>query len=611
MLITRGADVTARNESGCTPLHEAVLAPGAGDTTELLIHHGAEVNAKDADDRAPLHRASGMGHIDHCRTLLELGADINALDQSKCRAEKHNLSPLKGAVGIGDSALHYAILSGDIDMCAFLLDRGIDLHIKSALGKPIVHFACHHKKYKICGLLIDRGAKIDDLDYKQVQVPLSAIAPQLQSRSQRRLSAAAMASLHLGAGGRRHSTSSLPRPQPSAPTSTSSSGSKSRVPAVTHSATSVPNPDPATGPIMQSLTYSETVLQNAAQSGNTEASAFLLSKGADIHAADEIFGNTALHLAAQEGYYEVCAILLRHGADLHARNGFFDPESPLHSEDTALHLAAREGHWDVCQLLLQGGANAKLRNRHGHDCLAVADRSIRTAITRLWHSLRGEPNASSDHSGQGSPVVGDSAGQPSPTPATDRNGSTKDLFRQGTCSPHKLESAESSAPATPVTATVVSSGAPGSRNRSPEDTVDTAVDTYVLPPFFGPERIWKHRRVRFSTRKNMFKATIWEYELLELSSRPGEGAWVTIHPLLPSTSETRRIRLIDTPPVEIEKVSKPGEAGDLRLLFCEPGARHSYLKISFGTDRARRSAWRAAAVKHIKNGRPPAVQLPS
>jgi hypothetical protein len=42
---------------------------------------------------------------------------------------------------------------------------------------------------------------------------------------------------------------------------------------------------------------------------------------------------------------------------------------------------------------------------------------------------------------------------------------------------------------------------------------------------------------------------------------------------------------------------------DVRLVFTLPGAKHSHLKLSFGTDRARRSAWKAAFMKHLRNGK--------
>ena len=83
LLILHHADVKARNEAGCTPLHEAMLAPRCERITAYLVLSGADINAKDNEDRAPLHKAAQMGHIEHCQVLLGIGADINILDQSK------------------------------------------------------------------------------------------------------------------------------------------------------------------------------------------------------------------------------------------------------------------------------------------------------------------------------------------------------------------------------------------------------------------------------------------------------------------------------------------------------------------------------------------------
>jgi ankyrin repeat protein len=546
LLIERGANAKSRNAAGCTPLHEAVLAPHGARITVLLIKSGADLNGKDHDDRTPLHKASSMGHIEHCKALIDIGANINILDQSKCRLEMdNNKSPLKGAVGMGDSALHYAILSGNIEMCVYLLDRGIDMHIKSAQGKPIVHFACHHKKYKICALLIDRGADIDALDYRQVQIPSGA--PRKIMKTQ-------------------------------------------------------PNES-----FMLSLTYSETALQNAAQSGNTEACQLLISKGAEVSAADEIFGNTALHLAAQEGHREVCAILLRSGAEIGATNRFFDSESEWNREDTALHIAAREGHWDVCQLLIESGADVWCKNRMHQHCLAVAERSIRPALLQLVRRLKPE-----DQQKVGIwEAMSRSISVVRPTiPASGSNSSLSTAAADPKpTSAARAASADQAAGSNPAPATTLtlinpaqsralSSEPSVSGNNTPSEAPPSPSSLNAVTPYCGPEKVWKHRKLRFSTRRNVFSQTVWECEILELSSRPGEGTWVTT---VPSTSAPpRRIPVYCVPgDVEVER----NGVIDVRLVFTLQGAKHSHLKLSFGTDRARRSAWKAAFMKHLRNGK--------
>jgi ankyrin repeat protein len=97
---------------------------------------------------------------------------------------------------------------------------------------------------------------------------------------------------------------------------------------------------------MLSLTYSETALQFAAQSGNTEACRVLLESRADVSRADKIFGNTALH----EGI--VALWVQQGGCEVNTSNKYLDMEAELSREDTALHIAAAQGHLDIYMLLL-------------------------------------------------------------------------------------------------------------------------------------------------------------------------------------------------------------------------------------------------------------------
>ena len=410
LLIKRGADVKAVNEAGCTPLHEAVLAENASLITVLLIKHGADINAKDREDRSALHKASSMGHIDHCKALIDIGADLNILDQSKCQLEvSTNKSPLKGSIGIGDSALHCAILSGNIEMCEYLLDRGIDMSIKSATGKPIVHFACHHKKYRICSLLIQRGADVNALDYKQVQIPTHV--PQKTSFSPTK-------SLR-----KHHNTNHV-----------------------------------------LSITYTETALQTAAQTGNTEACKVLLENHADVHCTDEISGNTALHLACFAGFLDICELLLDHGANINQTNRYFESKSELNREDTPLHIAAAQGHLDICFLLLNRKANFTILNRFHETCIHVVEHSIKRQLIRYCTIINLEL-ATTIGLRKSSWVA--------------RYGHVRVGF------------------------------------------------TSTLPIFCGPERLWKQRKVRFSFRKTMLSQTIWDTEIIGICSAPGQGACVT------------------------------------------------------------------------------------
>ena len=77
LLISKGADVNAKNYIGETPL---IMASGMHhkEVVELLIAKGADVNAKIVDGRTPLHLTSNK---EIAELLIAKGADVNAKDE--------------------------------------------------------------------------------------------------------------------------------------------------------------------------------------------------------------------------------------------------------------------------------------------------------------------------------------------------------------------------------------------------------------------------------------------------------------------------------------------------------------------------------------------------
>ena len=59
-LVEHGADVTAQDENGSTPLH---LVPHRVDIARILVEHGADVTAHDKDGSTPLYSASFGGSV--------------------------------------------------------------------------------------------------------------------------------------------------------------------------------------------------------------------------------------------------------------------------------------------------------------------------------------------------------------------------------------------------------------------------------------------------------------------------------------------------------------------------------------------------------------------
>jgi ankyrin repeat protein len=70
MLIGKGANVTARNKYGRTPLHEA-CAFGSIESMIVLMAHGADPHDPDSDGLSSLHHAVASGKADVVQYLLD------------------------------------------------------------------------------------------------------------------------------------------------------------------------------------------------------------------------------------------------------------------------------------------------------------------------------------------------------------------------------------------------------------------------------------------------------------------------------------------------------------------------------------------------------------
>jgi ankyrin repeat protein len=83
-LIEHGADVTAQDNNGSTPLHQ--LSGSNSGNVELatfFVEHGADVTAQDKNRSTPLHKVLELrrGNVDLARFLVEHGAEVTAQDK--------------------------------------------------------------------------------------------------------------------------------------------------------------------------------------------------------------------------------------------------------------------------------------------------------------------------------------------------------------------------------------------------------------------------------------------------------------------------------------------------------------------------------------------------
>jgi hypothetical protein len=124
-LVTRGADVRARNRRGAEPLHAAVIgSPGAPNWNPshqravilYLIEAGADPNAAAAGGVTPLHRAVRNRCSAAVETLLNAGADPRLENDSGSTAsDLARLTTGRGGAGSAEAKAEQRIIIDLLD----------------------------------------------------------------------------------------------------------------------------------------------------------------------------------------------------------------------------------------------------------------------------------------------------------------------------------------------------------------------------------------------------------------------------------------------------------------------------------------------------------------
>ena len=91
-----------------------------------------------------LQGAIARGDYASALKMIEGGADIEAKDP-----------------GAGASALHYAVMKGDMPLVALLVQRGADVNSRTKSGTTPLHTAVLYGRYEIVEYLLDKSAEIN------------------------------------------------------------------------------------------------------------------------------------------------------------------------------------------------------------------------------------------------------------------------------------------------------------------------------------------------------------------------------------------------------------------------------------------------------------------
>jgi ankyrin repeat protein len=194
LLVTAGANVNAANDLGATPLWIAsqngsvplaslLLQAGAdpnralllGETplmvaarvgsaavVEQLLRKGASVNARAARDQTALMWAAAQRHPEVVKVLLASGADVHARSavwSQTMAVPPHGVPKYNKVIPHGgDTALLFAVRSGDLASATLLVAAGANVNDADAWGVSATVLAAHSGFGALVAFLLERGA---------------------------------------------------------------------------------------------------------------------------------------------------------------------------------------------------------------------------------------------------------------------------------------------------------------------------------------------------------------------------------------------------------------------------------------------------------------------
>jgi len=137
LLANDGELVKARSADGFTPLHLACFF-GQLEAAETLVQHGADANAVSPSRIAVIHSAAASRNAALLKLVLRGGADPDSQQQR------------------GYTALHEAAMHNSVERAQALLDAGADLAIKSDAGQTAADMAAQNGSREVVELLTSR-----------------------------------------------------------------------------------------------------------------------------------------------------------------------------------------------------------------------------------------------------------------------------------------------------------------------------------------------------------------------------------------------------------------------------------------------------------------------
>ena len=364
-------------EKTLTKLHSCAKGNDVEMAIELVLNAGMDVNVVAERNITPLLWASTAASSLSIKTLIDLGADVNAQT-----FQESTFGVCSG------TAIHFAIHGNNANVVKVLLANKVDANIADLQGNTVLHSSSSN----ISQLLIDSGCKIN-LRNNVGETPLHSNVrgknvPDVKLLLKNNADAnikdnKGNTPLHISTGNRLCDISQL----------LVDSGCKINV----------------------RNNVGETPLHSSVRSKNVADVELLLKNNADVNIEDNQ-GNTPIHLCTGKGLCDISPLLVYSGCKINARNNV--GETPLHSavrgknvadvklllksnadaniEDnqgnTPIHLCTGKGLCDISPLLVYSGCKINARNNVGETPLHSAVRGKNVADVKLLLKSNADAN---------------------------------------------------------------------------------------------------------------------------------------------------------------------------------------------------------------------------
>jgi ankyrin repeat protein len=154
LAIGKGAVPTARTTKGENPLHHAILLEHVG-IVDALLAAGGDIEAVDDQGRNALHLAASK--IED--TTLSVIHGNRKKEQIATSILQQKRAKVNGRTPAGDTALHFAVRTGDDALVAALLRHSASVDIRNRRGRTPLHYAVDAWLFPhIIEMLLQQGA---------------------------------------------------------------------------------------------------------------------------------------------------------------------------------------------------------------------------------------------------------------------------------------------------------------------------------------------------------------------------------------------------------------------------------------------------------------------